>query len=201
MEFSSHSFILLWSREAPSRHWLLVRVFLISIQVSGDGFLYLSYILTCLTCSDTDNMHSDVSEAEINNTISKCGINQEIIQKSCGDGKIEKSTLHLLMGIFRSGSRYHPITRGIWKIHWPLHAGDQNLKSTSNSLEQRPVSAVWHSVWDTNPPKNVVPIKKSGNQKWSFGWVFFQFIALKKWWSITFPLIKASFQKKLTLNW
>ena len=49
-------------------------------------------------------MHSDVTEAEINETISKCGMNQEIIQKSCGDGKIEKSTLYLLMGIFRSGT-------------------------------------------------------------------------------------------------
>ena len=60
-------------------------------------------MITCLTCSDTDN-NSDVTESEINETISKCGMNQEIIQKSCGDGKIEKSTLYLLMGIFRSGT-------------------------------------------------------------------------------------------------
>ena len=46
---------------------------------------------------------SDMTEAEINETISKCGINQEVIQKSCGDGIIEKSTLYLLMGILRSG--------------------------------------------------------------------------------------------------
>ena len=31
-------------------------------------------------------------------------MNQEKIQKSCGDGKIEESTLYLLMGIFRSGT-------------------------------------------------------------------------------------------------
>ena len=46
---------------------------------------------------------SDMTEAEINETISKCGINQEVIQKSCGDGVIQKSTLYLLMGILRSG--------------------------------------------------------------------------------------------------
>ena len=63
-----------------------------------------------------------MSDIEINETISKCGINQEIIQKSCGDGKIESSTLYLLMGIFRRFSptlHYWDKSRPFkWKSWW-----------------------------------------------------------------------------------
>ena len=67
----------------------------------------------------------DATDAEINETISKCGINQEIIQKSCGDGKIESSTLYLLMGIFRLWSSTYifsgkSLFESIFFIKWLL---------------------------------------------------------------------------------
>jgi len=45
-------------------------------------------------------LETNLSDTDINETISKCGINQQIIQKSCGDGEIERSTLYVLMSIF-----------------------------------------------------------------------------------------------------
>ena len=36
--------------------------------------------------------------------------------------------------------RYHPIRRGISYFDWPLHGGDQNVKSTSIALVKRPVA-------------------------------------------------------------
>ena len=70
----------------------------------------------------------DATDTEINETISKCGINQEIIQKSCGDGKIESSTLYLLMGIFRLWSQTYffcRLHRCWWRILETKCVGDK----------------------------------------------------------------------------
>ena len=41
----------------------------------------------------------------VEDIISKCGINQVDIEKSCGDGEIDNGTLNMLMGIFRYPDR------------------------------------------------------------------------------------------------
>ena len=71
-----------------------------SSMVIGHGFPQLEtskYILKMLSewfVSCSLKVFLDTSDAEINETISKCGINQEIIQKSCGDRKVETSKLY-----------------------------------------------------------------------------------------------------------
>ena len=98
LEFSFSSSIQLLSLVTSCRQWLLVMVFLNLKQVITS--VYLQSVIGVI-CKLFFEGILDASDAEINETISKCGINQEIIQKSCGDGKIESSTLYLLMGIFR----------------------------------------------------------------------------------------------------
>ena len=63
---------------------------IVSTTVIGHGFpkLYSNEI--------------NASIIEMDAAISKCGVNQVDIEKSCGDGEIDDHTLYMVMGIFRS---------------------------------------------------------------------------------------------------
>ena len=63
----------------------------ISTVVIGNGFPILNSNETNLTA--------------VEEIISRCGINQDDIENSCGDGEIDHITLNMLMGIFRYPDR------------------------------------------------------------------------------------------------
>ena len=61
----------------------------ISTTVIGHGFPTL------------DSNEANLNVTVVNETLSKCGINQVDIERSCSDGGIDDQTRYMVMGIFR----------------------------------------------------------------------------------------------------
>ena len=70
------------------------------------GFFYLTIIISSIIATTVigrgfPELETSFNATEVDEIISKCGINQVDIEKSCGAGKIPDRILYMLMGIFR----------------------------------------------------------------------------------------------------
>lgn len=70
------------------------------------SFFYLTLIIGSVVSTSVIGNGFPTLDKNLNTTaadgiISKCGINQVDIEKSCADGEIDDRTRYMLMGIFR----------------------------------------------------------------------------------------------------